>query len=78
MPEGFNRNHDFKFPGSYVNFYIGNKSVLVPVFNDDTDRVALEIIKEQFPDKNVKGINCKKLVEGFGSIHCITQQQPKI
>jgi len=65
-----------RLPASYANFYIANKLILVPVFNDPNDRVALNIIAKHFPDREVTGIYCRDLVLGLGTIHCMTQQQP--
>ncbi|HLK32846.1 MAG TPA: agmatine deiminase family protein [Terriglobales bacterium] len=65
-----------RLPASYANFYIANGLVLVPVFNDKNDRVALNILGELFPDREVLGIYCGDLIWGFGAIHCMTQQQP--
>jgi agmatine deiminase len=65
-----------RLPASYANFYIANKMVLVPTFNDPNDRVALNILAECFPDRQVVGINCVELVWGLGTLHCMTQQQP--
>jgi agmatine deiminase len=65
-----------RLPASYANFYIGNAAVLVPTFNDSQDRVALGILSELFPDRTVVGIHAVDLVWGFGTIHCLTQQQP--
>lgn len=65
-----------RLPASYANFYIANKTVLVPVFNDPNDRVALNILAECFPGRSVVGINCVELVWGLGTLHCMTQQQP--
>lgn len=65
-------------PASYANFYIGNKVVPVPVFGHENDKQALNIIQKVFPDRDAIGINCKDLVYGLGSIHCITQQQPSV
>ncbi|MCW4006284.1 MAG: agmatine deiminase family protein [Candidatus Bathyarchaeota archaeon] len=65
-----------RLPASYANFYIGNKTVLVPVFDHENDALALSIIQEQFPDRKAVGINCVDLIYGLGSIHCISQQQP--
>jgi agmatine deiminase len=66
----------FRLPASYANFYIANKLVLVPVFNDPNDRVALNIIAKHFPGREVAGIYCRDLVLGLGTIHCMTQQIP--
>ena len=65
-----------RLPASYANFYIANKLVLVPVFNDPNDRVALNLLADLFPDREVVGIYCRDLVWGLGAIHCMTQQQP--
>ena len=67
---------DTRLPASYANFYIANSAVLVPIFNDPNDRPALETLRSVFPQKKVIGIDCRALVQGFGTIHCVTQQQP--
>jgi agmatine deiminase len=65
-----------RLPASYANFYIANGLVLVPTFNDPNDRVALGILAELFPDREVVGIHAVDLVWGLGTLHCMTQQQP--
>jgi agmatine deiminase len=65
-----------RLPASYANFYIANGLVLVPTFHDPNDRVALGIIAEAFPDREVIGIHAVDLVWGLGTLHCMTQQQP--
>jgi len=65
-----------RLPASYANFYICNAGVIVPTFNDPNDRQALGILGELFKDRPVMGINAVDLVWGFGSLHCLTQQQP--
>ena len=65
-----------RLPASYANFYIANKLVLVPVFNDANDRVALNTLAKLFPDRETVGIYCRDLVLGLGTIHCMTQQLP--
>ena len=67
-----------RLPASYANFYIANGLVLVPVFNDPNDRVALDILADIFPDREIAPIYCGDLIWGFGAIHCMTQQQPAI
>lgn len=66
-----------RLPASYLNFYIGNDVVLVPTFNDPADRVALGILAELFPAREVVGIHAGDLILGLGAVHCITQQQPR-
>jgi agmatine deiminase len=66
-----------RVPASYANFYIANAAVLVPTFNDARDRVALGILSELFRDRPVIGIHALDLVWGLGTLHCMTQQQPR-
>jgi len=66
----------YRLPASYANFYISNAAVIVPTFNDPNDRKALGILSELFTDRPVVGIHAVDLVLGFGSLHCLTQQQP--
>ena len=65
-----------RLPASYANFYIANGLVLVPTFNDPNDRVALNILAELFPRRDVIGVHSVDLVWGLGTLHCMTQQQP--
>ena len=65
-----------RLPASYLNFYIANRCVLVPTFNDPHDRVALSRLAKLFPDRDVVGIHAGDLVLGLGTIHCLTQQEP--
>jgi agmatine deiminase len=65
-----------RLPASYANFYIANRVVLVPTFNDANDRVALATLGELFPGRQVVGIHAVDLVWGLGTLHCLTQQQP--
>jgi agmatine deiminase len=65
-----------RLPASYANFYIANKLVIVPSFNDANDRIALNTLARFFPDREVVGIHCRDLVLGLGTLHCMTQQEP--
>lgn len=64
-------------PASYANFLIINKIVLVPTFNDANDRIALNILANCFPDREIIGISAIDLIWGFGTLHCLSQQIPK-
>ena len=66
-----------RLPASYANFYIAAQKVLVPTFNDPADRIALGILSELFPEREVVGIHAVDLVWGLGTLHCMTQQQPQ-
>jgi agmatine deiminase len=65
-----------RLPASYANFYIANGVVLVPVFNDPHDRIALNTLAELFPTRSLVPIYSGDLVWGLGTVHCMTQQQP--
>ena len=67
-----------RLPASYGNFYIANGVVLVPVFNDANDRIALNTLAEVFPTRQILPIYSGDLIWGFGALHCMTQQQPAV
>lgn len=68
---------DGRLPASHLNFYIGNGAVLVPTFGGKSDREAISTLRELFPGKDTVGIDCRALVHGLGTIHCVTQQIPR-
>jgi agmatine deiminase len=72
------RFDDHPLPASYLNFYIANDVVLVPVFGQRQDREALQSFRSLFPDRRIVGLDCQSLVLGCGAIHCVTQQQPAV
>ena len=76
MPKKISRD-GLTLPASYANFYIANNCVLLPAFADPMDEPAREILQELFPDRRVIGIDCRELIWGLGTFHCLTQQQPK-
>lgn len=65
-----------RLPASYANFYVANRAVLVPTFNDPMDRVALATLAKAFPGREVVGVHAVDLVWGLGTLHCLTQQEP--
>ena len=67
-----------RLPASYANFYIANTCVLVPTFADPADQIALSILRDCFPNRRVIGIDCRELIWGLGTFHCLTQQQPAV
>jgi agmatine deiminase len=66
-----------RLPASYANFYIANGVVVVPTFNDPNDRIALNVLADLLPTHRVVGIHAVDLVWGLGTIHCLTQQEPR-
>jgi agmatine deiminase len=77
MPEKIVRE-GLRLPASYANFYIANSCVLVPTFADSADEVALSILRGCFPHRRVIAIDCRELIWGLGTFHCLTQQQPAL
>ncbi len=71
------RNEGDRLAASYANFYIANGAVFVPQFDDPSDKLAMDLIKKIFPDRDVIGINSREILLGGGNLHCITQQIPK-
>ena len=67
-----------RVPASYLNFYIANKIILLPVFKDKNDKKVISIFKKFFKKKKIIPINCRELIWGFGAIHCMTQQEPEV
>lgn len=65
-----------RLAGSYVNFYIANRHVVMPLLDARTDRRARAVIAGLFPGRKVIGVQSREILLGGGNIHCITQQQP--
>ena len=67
---------DYRLPASYANFLIVNGGVLVPGSGSDKDEEARKRLQEVFPDREVVVIDCRALLSGHGSLHCVTMQFP--
>jgi len=65
-----------RLAGSYVNFYIANGGIVMPLLDSRTDAAALRSIKRLFPRRRVVGVAAREILLGGGNIHCITQQIP--
>jgi agmatine deiminase len=65
-----------RLAGSYVNFYIANGGIVMPLLDARTDKAAAAKIKRLFPDRRVVGVPAREVLLGGGNIHCITQQVP--
>jgi len=76
MPDAIYDNGE-RLPATHANFLIINGAVLVPTYNQpEKDKVALDIIQEAFPDREVIGIDSRTIIRQHGSIHCLTMQLP--
>lgn len=66
-----------RLPATYANFLIVNGAVLVPVYGDPADSVALERLARCFPDRATVPIHCTPLIRQYGSLHCMSMQFPE-
>ncbi|MBQ2638414.1 agmatine deiminase [Candidatus Saccharibacteria bacterium] len=73
----FPRNEGDRLPASYINYYNCNGAVILPIFNDEHDQAAINILQDCFPDKTIETVYAREILLGGGNIHCITQQVPK-
>jgi agmatine deiminase len=71
------REPGMRLAASYVNFYIANKGIVMPLLDPKTDRLAASRIKRAFPGRKVVGVPAREILLGGGNIHCITQQVPR-
>lgn len=65
-------------PASYLNFYMCNNAIIVPVFNDPNDKVTLDILSDLVKDREVVGIEAQDIVIGLGAFHCLSKHQPAL
>jgi agmatine/peptidylarginine deiminase len=65
-----------RLPASYANFLIVNGAVLVPAYGGPADEAARLVLGRCFPDRDVVPVDCRPLIRGFGSLHCVTMQIP--
>jgi len=71
------RKAGLRLAGSYVNFYIANRGVVVPLLDKKRDKSALKALQRIFPEREVIGVPAREILLGGGNIHCITQQIPR-
>lgn len=77
QPAARQREDGRRLTASYINFYLANEAVIVPIFDDPMDGAAFHAVQAAFPERQIVEIDVGDLIHGGGGIHCITQQQPK-
>jgi len=78
MKGSYVRKAGTRMAASHVNMIITNKIVVVPTFNCESDKEAVKIVSEIFPDRKVVGVYAREILLGGGNIHCMSQQEPCI
>lgn len=76
LPAAIHNEEGRRLPATHANFLIINQAVLVPTYADPTDRIALDALASAFPGRQIVGIDCRALIQQFGSLHCVTMQVP--
>ena len=66
-----------RMPASYINFYVANRHVVMPLYDKRRDRAAMRTLRRLFPTREVVGVETREVLLGGGNIHCITQQVPR-
>lgn len=66
-----------RLAASYVNYYTFNNAILLPLFNDPSDQLAIDKLKSLYPDRTIETIYAREILLGGGNVHCITQQVPR-
>jgi agmatine/peptidylarginine deiminase len=77
IPEAIYNHEGQRLPASYANFLIINDAVLVPLYDDANDALALQRLQDCFPTREVIGIQASAIIEQYGSLHCLTMQLPR-
>ena len=70
------RKEGDRLAGSYVNFYVANNGIVMPLFDDPHDQGAMDAMQKIFPERKIIGVQTREILLGGGNIHCMTQQQP--
>jgi agmatine deiminase len=65
-----------RLSASYVNFYIGNSAIVMPLLDPKRDKIAARQVQSIFPERRLIGVQAREILLGGGNIHCITQQVP--
>lgn len=76
LPSAIYDEKSNRLPATYANYLITNNAVIVPTYDDEKDKIALNQIAKAFPNRSIIGFDCRTLIKQHGSLHCITMQIP--
>ncbi|HEU0197138.1 MAG TPA: agmatine deiminase family protein [Nevskiaceae bacterium] len=76
LPAPIHAQDGRRLPAGYANFLIVNGAVLVPAYGDAHDEDARSRLAPHFPGRQLISVNCRSLIEQYGSLHCVTMQLP--
>ncbi|WP_017445097.1 agmatine deiminase family protein [Gayadomonas joobiniege] len=76
-PSAQYNNEQQRLPATYANFLFINQKVLLPVYGVEQDQAAIEVMQNALPNHQIVAINCRPIIEQFGSLHCLTMQLPQ-
>jgi len=75
--ESMKRRHaGDRLAASYVNFYLVNGGLIMPLLDPRTDEQAARVLSQACPGRVIVGVPAREILLGGGGIHCITQQIP--
>jgi agmatine/peptidylarginine deiminase len=76
-PSGVHRDVDGRrLPASYANFLVINGAVLLPIYGVANDQLAIGVLADAFPGRDIMPIDCRPIIAQNGSLHCLTMQFP--
>lgn len=77
LPKAIFSQDGQRLPATYANFLIINDAVLLPIYQDDNDSIAIKVLQNIFADRIIYAIDCRQIIEQYGSLHCLTMQIAK-
>ena len=76
MPTAKHDKNANRLPATYANFLITDGALVYPTYSVDEDKIAYDVFKTFFVDKEIIPVECSRLIEEGGSLHCSTMQIP--
>lgn len=74
LPQAIHARSGQRLPAGYANFLIINNAVLMPSYDDPADDIAAQLLAQCFTERELITIDCRALIQQYGSLHCVTMQ----